>query len=397
MKLFYSSFALWSIFASFEGTPRLQPTIWKALKAAGIAKTATQRGSRGGRNMQRKITSVHGYGRYGLFGNRNKVYLKPKHILPSNMQIPSKPWNPDIENNTSLPSHLWTGYGRINSTVNTDNSGCIESSSNPISTTASNLQLASTQLRTSRGVNFKYLTYIKCTKTVRGFTPINFCLLNTRSINNKALAVKDYVVDNDLDIRAVTETWLGDNDNFSAAEVCPTGYYFHHESRTSSRGGGVGLLMKKHIRVNKRPLHKFKSFEHIDVMAKCSDGCMRIVVIYRPPTSKAKQVNGSLFFEEFSTLAELLAISPGNLIITGDFNYHMDDVKNPDTIKFNRILESFNLKQHVNGPTHDKGHTLDLMITRADDNLIYTTEIKKNNVIRPFCHTLQASYEKTST
>ena len=51
-------------------------------------------------------------------------------------------------------------------------------------------------------------------------------------------------------------------------------------------------------------------------------------------------------------------------------NYQMDNTGNSDTIKFNRILESFNLKQHVNGSNHNKGHTLDLIITRAEDELV---------------------------
>ena len=72
---------------------------------------------------------------------------------------------------------------------------------------------------------------------------------------------------------------------------------------------------------------------------------------------------------------EQLIILPGNLLIAGDFNYHVDNSTNPDTIKFNKILESFNLQQHVNGPTHKKGHTLDLIITRIGDRLVTNIEI----------------------
>ncbi|CAB4037961.1 Hypothetical predicted protein, partial [Paramuricea clavata] len=54
--------------------------------------------------------------------------------------------------------------------------------------------------------------------------PINFCLLNTRSINRKELFINDYVSENDIDILAMTETWLREDDNeFSVAEICPTG------------------------------------------------------------------------------------------------------------------------------------------------------------------------------
>ena len=54
----------------------------------------------------------------------------------------------------------------------------------------------------------------------------------------------------------------------------------------------------------------------------------------------------------------------------------MDDTRNLDTVKFNKVLESFSLIQHVNEPTHKKGHTLDLIITRAVDELVICTEIR---------------------
>ena len=37
---------------------------------------------------------------------------------------------------------------------------------------------------------------------------LHFCLLNTRSVSNKAMAVKGFIVDNDIDILEMTETWL---------------------------------------------------------------------------------------------------------------------------------------------------------------------------------------------
>ena len=100
-----------------------------------------------------------------------------------------------------------------------------------------------------------------------------------------------------------------------------------------------------------------------------------MVTIYRPPPSKKNQLNNTLFLEEFSKLMEQLIIVPGNLLIVGDFNYHVDNTTNPETIKFNKILEMFNLQQHVNGPTHKRGHTLDLIMTRIGDRLVTNIEI----------------------
>ena len=119
-----------------------------------------------------------------------------------------------------------------------------------------------------------------------------------------------------------------------------------------------------------QPQRQFTSFEYIDVIVNCSNSSTRMVIIYRPPPSKKNQLNNTLFLEEFGKLMEQLIIVP-----VGDFNYHVDNTTNPETIKFNKILEMFNLQQHVNGPTHKKGHTLDLIITRIGDRLVTNIEI----------------------
>ena len=54
----------------------------------------------------------------------------------------------------------------------------------------------------------------------------------------------------------------------------------------------------------------------------------------------------------------------------GDFNFHLHDSNNTDATKLHNLLESFNLKQHVATPIHSRGHTLDLIITRSEDDLV---------------------------
>ena len=60
-------------------------------------------------------------------------------------------------------------------------------------------------------------------------------------------------------------------------------------------------------------------------------------------------------------------ISPGRLMILGDFNFHVEDPTDADANKFLDLITSFSLVQRVHGPTHEKGRTLDLVITRSDD------------------------------
>ena len=55
----------------------------------------------------------------------------------------------------------------------------------------------------------------------------------------------------------------------------------------------------------------------------------------------------------------------GRLIVVGDFNMHVDVPE--DATKFLNLIQSLGLRQHVTSATHNRGHTLDLIITRAAD------------------------------
>ena len=69
-----------------------------------------------------------------------------------------------------------------------------------------------------------------------------------------------------------------------------------------------------------------------------------------------------MFLEELGSYLETIILSPESLILTGDYNFHVDVEDDPDARAFLDLLSSMGLKQHVNVPTHVSGHTLDLMI-----------------------------------
>ena len=152
---------------------------------------------------------------------------------------------------------------------------------------------------------------------------VQFCVLNVRSIKNKTMAVTDFVVDQDIDILALTETWLrpGNVDDVEIRTLCPTGYRFLRVPRGHSRGGGVGLLFKDTLQINNHITDTFKTFELMDIHFR-SLHFIRVLLIYRPPDN----TSGMLFLEEFSALLEqIMAESAGHLLISGDFNSHVDD------------------------------------------------------------------------
>ena len=98
------------------------------------------------------------------------------------------------------------------------------------------------------------------------------------------------------------------------------------------------------------------------MLMRYSSTDLRIVIVYR--TSQA-----SLFFDEFASFLESLSITSTPLLITGDFNFHVDVNHDQNARRFLDLLDTFNLKQHISTPTHRSGHTLDLIITREDDKI----------------------------
>ena len=90
-----------------------------------------------------------------------------------------------------------------------------------------------------------------------------------------------------------------------------------------------------------------------------------VVVVYRPGSCSVTQP----FFDDFSDMLERLTTFSAPLIIVGDFNIHVDDATDMQAGKLIDLLSCHNLRQRVTSPTHEHGHSLDLLITR-DDQII---------------------------
>ena len=193
------------------------------------------------------------------------------------------------------------------------------------------------------------------------------------------MEVKDFVVDFDVDILAFTETWLRPHnmDDVEIGTLCPTGYRFLHVPRKQGRGrGGVGILFKDVLNINTSLTVDYDTFEIMDVRLR-SLYSVRILVIYRPPDNSSF----NRFFEEFSQLLESATVeSSDRVLITGDFNLHMDCQDDVNTKRFTDILKSFDLKQRVCAGTHRNGHTLDLLINKSDDNMLNNIKVYDPNI-----------------
>ena len=66
---------------------------------------------------------------------------------------------------------------------------------------------------------------------------------------------------------------------------------------------------------------------------------------------------------------ESVITDQNRLIIGGDFNIHMEDKENASVEELTDMLDSMNMQNHANIPTHVSGHVLDLLITRNSEQL----------------------------
>ena len=100
------------------------------------------------------------------------------------------------------------------------------------------------------------------------------CLLNSRSVCNKMSFINDFVIEHNVDLLCLTETWLNaNNSNYQSIinELTPKGYLFENVPR-KTRGGGVGILFKKGLKLKKLP---FLNLTHLRLWA-----CLSILPVF---------------------------------------------------------------------------------------------------------------------
>jgi len=218
---------------------------------------------------------------------------------------------------------------------------------------------------------------------------------NLGSVNNKTTEVMEHVSDHDPDVAFVTETWLKSDKNKITAEIKTYGYDLKHCIRNDpekDRGGGVGILVRSTLSVTQVSTKSFTSFEHVVVKLPCSNKkTIFLISIYR-----LLYIPVSIFHDEFSELLEIYTVLNDDFIIAGDINIHVETDDAPSR-KFHEIIDIFDLKQHVYGPTHIKGHTIDVIITRNNKSAVKNVAITKYNLSHHFLIDFVFNAEITET
>ncbi|XP_051250265.1 uncharacterized protein LOC127360050 isoform X2 [Dicentrarchus labrax] len=201
-------------------------------------------------------------------------------------------------------------------------------------------------------------------KDQRSSGTIKVGLLNVCSMNKKQSRILELITQNNLDVFLTTETWLQDNNADKVlSEASPPNYLYFYQVRVNMIRGGVAIQFSQELHGERIPFESLTAFECV-VTVLHHDEWKQLVpfinVYLRPGYDKPKF---KTFLDEFQDLLAHFN-NYNSIVVTGDFNIWVDQEKRSYTDEFDHILPIYNLEQHVQEPTHNQGHTLDLVITK---------------------------------
>lgn len=182
-------------------------------------------------------------------------------------------------------------------------------------------------------------------------------VLNVQSMNNKGSHFMSLLMDEDVKLAFITETWLMDETNTITAIIKESGYDIIHDFRQGKLGGGTAFVFQQGYKVSRALVScTVTTFEFTCVLLK-QDGAlpMLAVCIYRP----GSQALSKLFLADLDKLLSDIASKYDSIVLCGDFNVHFERASDKLVCECIDILQSYGFNHHVDKPTHKLGGSID--------------------------------------
>ena len=176
----------------------------------------------------------------------------------------------------------------------------------------------------------------------------------------------ELIQDYKMDVIIMAETWH-DPESISISKLRSRGLVVFKKARPRlpksvntllTNHGGVAVAFNSMFRGLLLKLTSTVSFEHLDVPISSSSKSVIGLVVYRTGAAS------SLFYKEFENTLGILATYNGEVLILGDFNFHLEQPDNADGQTFLNILRSDGFDSSTNQPTHNQGGWPDIIASR---------------------------------
>ena len=202
---------------------------------------------------------------------------------------------------------------------------------------------------------------------------LTLSLLNAQSIKNRELLLYGQLIQHDVDLCILTETWLSNNDLDTTWLQCTVLNKVPYQMLTSNRigrkGGGVTLIVKSHLKVKQMGEGQLRSFQFCKRQVQIHHTIITLVSIYHPPYNNKTKITNAEFLDEYTDCIAETSANDKNLLICGNNNLHVINPNDEDAANFLETNTATGLKQHVRFATHTSGNTLDLIFTEVNGEI----------------------------
>lgn len=186
-------------------------------------------------------------------------------------------------------------------------------------------------------------------------------VLNCRTAARHAADIADLVLTKEPDLLSLTETWLNESSTPILDILVPPNHHITRLDRIDRPGGGIACIHWNNLSVNCSNSPVLSSCEYLclDITNNNKPICS-LHAFYHPPG------NNLTFIERVMDILVTNVRQQNIQIFLGDFNLHWNDPDYSEVNSLKAFLSNLNLTQICDSPTHEKGSTLDLVISKAD-------------------------------
>ena len=165
--------------------------------------------------------------------------------------------------------------------------------------------------------------------------PLTIITWNACSVRAKAIELADFLRKHNIDVGLLTETHLKSGDSFWLPD-----HTIIRLDRTSSRGGGVAIIVRKGLTYNILPHANTSIIEALSVEVKSTTGNIRFIAVYCPRQCAASNGLASKFKNDLSAITR----TSSRFVVGGDLNARHEAWRNYHQNQNGRLL--FDHEQH---------------------------------------------------
>ena len=178
---------------------------------------------------------------------------------------------------------------------------------------------------------------------------LNLSHINARSLALKCTDFQQYLIQHNINICAVSETWLKEDiEPETLWKIGPQGYKIYSTPcRTGKQGGGLALVCKQKLKMDMVNIRaNITTMEIVIYNSKIAMHSIILVMVYCLQNTSVLH-----FCNELSDVLEEMVNIKGEMILIGDSIFTWILLMTQILLTFNDFLDSFTLHNHVNLPT----------------------------------------------